>query len=137
MRVTARQLDALASLSSGSHLALWVSFPKRLCGKVVSLRSERDLTGYASLLLSALVKRSQTTLHTASNTTVPLKRFKPKTGTQAQLEARPARSAPTSPLYTSVGTGWRPSTTVRSAQAIHERHELVRTTHSIPSTIRR
>ncbi len=39
---------------------------KRLCVKVVSIRSERGLTGYVLFLLSALVKRSQTTLHTAS-----------------------------------------------------------------------
>src|SRR5712691_5501259 len=56
-----------------------------------------------------------------SNTTVPLKRFKPKTGTKPQTEARPARYAPTGPLYTSVGNGWTPSTTARSAQAIHAR----------------
>ena len=34
--------------------------------KVVSIRSERGLTEYAPFFLSALVKRSQTTLHTAS-----------------------------------------------------------------------
>ena len=39
---------------------------KRLCVKVVSIRSERGLIKYAPFLLSALVKRSQTTLHTAS-----------------------------------------------------------------------
>jgi hypothetical protein len=39
---------------------------ERLCVKVVSVRSESGLTEYAWLLLSALVKRSQSTLHTAS-----------------------------------------------------------------------
>ena len=39
---------------------------KRLCGKVVSIRSERGLTEYTPFFLSALVKRSQTTFHTAS-----------------------------------------------------------------------
>jgi hypothetical protein len=39
---------------------------QRLCVKVVSIRSERGLIEYAPFLLSALVKRSQTTLHTAS-----------------------------------------------------------------------
>ncbi len=39
---------------------------QRLCGKVVSIHSERGLTGYAPFLLSDLVKRSQTTLHTVS-----------------------------------------------------------------------
>src|SRR5438270_12772327 len=46
---------------------------ERLCAKVVSFCSERGLTEYAQFLLSDLVKRSQTTLHTASNTTVTLK----------------------------------------------------------------
>src|SRR5690349_1813514 len=69
----------------------------------------------------------------ASNTTVPLTKFKPKTGTKAQMEARPARYAPTSPLYTSVGTGWRPSTTVRGAQAIHARtSQCARPTACLP-----
>jgi hypothetical protein len=39
---------------------------ERLCVKIVSIRLKRDLIGYAPFLLSALVKRSQTTLHTAS-----------------------------------------------------------------------
>jgi hypothetical protein len=39
---------------------------KRLCAKVVSIRSERGLIGYAPFFLSALTKRSQATLHTAS-----------------------------------------------------------------------
>ena len=39
---------------------------KRLCGKVVSIRSERGLIEYAPFLLSALVKGSQTTFHTAT-----------------------------------------------------------------------
>src|SRR2546423_10752017 len=39
---------------------------ERLCAKVVSFCSERGLTEYAQFLLSDLVKRSQTTLHTAS-----------------------------------------------------------------------
>src|SRR5216683_4276206 len=56
-----------------------------------------------------------------SSTTVPVKRFKPKTETKPQTEARPARYAPTGPLYTSVDNGWTPSTTARSAQAIHAR----------------
>lgn len=41
---------------------------KRLCVKIVSIRLKRDLIGYAAFLLFALVKRSQTTLHTASET---------------------------------------------------------------------
>jgi hypothetical protein len=41
---------------------------QRLCVKIVSIRLKRDSIGYAPLLLSALVKRSQTTLHTASHT---------------------------------------------------------------------
>ena len=53
----------------------WLSRPKgtsfhtvseRLCVKIVSIRLKRDLIGYAPFLLSDLVKRSQTTLHTAS-----------------------------------------------------------------------
>lgn len=40
---------------------------KRLCVKVASIRSERGLQGHAPFLLDVLVKRSQTTLHTASN----------------------------------------------------------------------
>ncbi len=40
---------------------------ERLCVKVVSIRSERGLTEYTPFLLSVLVKRSQTTLHTASD----------------------------------------------------------------------
>src|SRR5256886_10948319 len=39
---------------------------ERLCAKVVSIRLKRGLTEYAPFLLSDLVKRSQTTLHTAS-----------------------------------------------------------------------
>jgi len=39
---------------------------KMLCAKVVSVRSGRDLTGCALFLLSALAKRSHTTLHTVS-----------------------------------------------------------------------
>jgi hypothetical protein len=39
---------------------------QRLCGKIVSIRLKRDLIGYAPFLLFAIVKRSQTTLHTAS-----------------------------------------------------------------------
>jgi hypothetical protein len=92
-----------------------------LCAKVVSIRLEGGLTGYALFLLSTLVKRSQTTLHTASNTTVPLKRLKPRTETQAQLEARPARCLPIAPLSPSVDSDWPRSTKVRSAQAIHAR----------------
>ena len=41
---------------------------ERLCVKVVSVRSGRGLTGYVPFLLRALVKRSRTTLHTASDT---------------------------------------------------------------------
>lgn len=41
---------------------------ERLGVKVVSVHSESGLTGYALLLLSALVKGSQSTLHTASDT---------------------------------------------------------------------
>ena len=59
--------------------------------------------------------------HTALSTTVPLKRFKPKTGTKPQTAARPARYVPTGPLYTSVGTGWIPSATAQSARAVHAR----------------
>ena len=57
----------------------------------------------------------------STSATVPVKRFKPKTETKPQTEARPARYAPTGPLYTSVGNGWTLSTTARSAQAIHAR----------------
>ncbi len=39
---------------------------QRLCVKIASLRLESDLTGYISFLLGTLVKRGQTTLHTAS-----------------------------------------------------------------------
>jgi hypothetical protein len=41
-------------------------FSQRLCVKVVVIRLENGLTKYPSFLLSALVKRSQITLHTAS-----------------------------------------------------------------------
>src|SRR5437879_3707737 len=44
---------------------------KRLCVKVASIRSERDLTGICAILLSVLIKRSQTTLHTASKSCEP------------------------------------------------------------------
>ena len=64
-------------------------------------------------------------------------KFKRKTGMQPQMAARPARCAPTGPLYTSVGNGSTPSTRARSAQAIPAQDEPVRTTHSMPSTIRR
>src|SRR5258708_5697961 len=106
---------------------------KRLYVKIVSICSERDLTGYAPFLLSTLVKRSQTTLHTASNTTVPVKRFKPKTGTKPQMAARPARYVPQGPLYTSVGPGWTPSATAKSAGAVHARtSQCARPTASLP-----
>src|SRR6266581_1628912 len=41
---------------------------ERLCVKIASLRLESHLTGSLRFLLSTLVKRSQTTLHTASDT---------------------------------------------------------------------
>jgi hypothetical protein len=50
-----------------------------------------------------------------------LSRFKPKTGTLAQMAARPERSAPTGPLSASGDSGWLLSPRGRSAQAIHAR----------------
>ena len=56
-----------------------------------------------------------------SNTTVPLTRLKPRTGTPPQTEARRARCVSTDPLSASVDSDWPPSTTVQSAQAARAR----------------
>src|SRR5712692_7155227 len=56
-----------------------------------------------------------------SSTTVPLKRFKLRTGTPPQTEARRARCVSTHPLSASGDSGWPPSTTVQSARAVHAR----------------
>src|SRR5713226_2485161 len=55
------------------------------------------------------------------NTTVPLKRFKLRTGRPPQTEARRARCVSTPPLSASGDSGWPPSTTVQSARAVHAR----------------
>src|SRR5713226_2576650 len=57
----------------------------------------------------------------ATSTTVPLKRFKLRTGTPPQTEARRARCVSTPPLSASVDSGWPPSTTVQSARAVPAR----------------
>ena len=61
-------ITVVAMISGRSSLSLtaFVVVCERLCVKVVSTRSERGLIEYAPFLLSALVKGSQTTLHTAS-----------------------------------------------------------------------
>src|SRR6266576_1268784 len=46
----------------GHHAMHLPSYSKRLCAKVVVIRLESGLTKYTLFLLSALVKRSQTTL---------------------------------------------------------------------------
>src|SRR2546430_5047844 len=48
---------------------------ERLCATGVSFCSERGLTEYAPFLLSDLVKRSQTTLHTASKIEMHSERY--------------------------------------------------------------
>src|SRR5438093_385518 len=67
MRKLAKLL--MVDFTRARWLRLKPSCSKRLCAKVVSFCSERGLTEYAQFLLSDLVKRTQTTLHTASKCT--------------------------------------------------------------------